>query len=54
MLYAQEEFRQKIIDGILIVIASTVMILGISFIVYLIGINQGHWEPIDWWKLIGG
>ena len=53
-IYAQEEFRQKIIDGILIVIASTVMILGISFIVYLIGINQGHWEPIDWWKLIGG
>ena len=30
------------------------LILGISFIVYLIGINQGHWEPIDWWKLIGG
>ena len=53
-IYAQEEFRQKIIDGILIVVASTIMILGISFIVYVIGINQGHWKPIDWWKLIGG
>ena len=53
-IYAQEEFRQKIIDGILIIIASSVMILGVSFIVYLIGINQGLWKPIDWWKLIGG
>ena len=53
-IYAQEEFRQKIIDGILIIIASSIMILGVSFIVYLIGINQGLWKPIDWWKLIGG
>ena len=53
-IYAQEEFRQKIIDGILIIIASSIMILGVSFIVYLIGINQGLWQPIDWWKLIGG
>ena len=30
------------------------IILGVSFIVYLIGINQGLWQPIDWWKLIGG
>tara|TARA_X000001036_G_scaffold372267_1_gene359621 strand:+ start:115 stop:627 length:513 start_codon:yes stop_codon:yes gene_type:complete len=53
-IYAQEEFRQKIIDGILIIVASSIMILGLSFIIYLIGVNKNLWDPIDWWKLIGG
>lgn len=42
-IYAQEEYRRKVVEIIAIIIAIAAMIGIISFIIYLVGIEKGYW-----------
>lgn len=42
-IYAQEEYRRKVVEIIAIIIAIAAMLGIISFIVYLVGIDKGYW-----------
>lgn len=42
-IYAQEEYRRKVVEIIAIIIAIAAMVGIISFIVYLVGIDKGYW-----------
>ena len=42
-IYAQEEYRRKVVEIIAIIIAIAAMIGIISFMIYLVGIEKGFW-----------
>tara|TARA_B100000902_G_C27158028_1_gene837235 strand:- start:342 stop:854 length:513 start_codon:yes stop_codon:yes gene_type:complete len=54
MIYAQEEFRRQVIDIALVSLGGLLIVAVLSFIIYLVGLDKGYWDAIDWWKLIGG
>ena len=42
-IYAQEEYRRKVVEIIAIIIAIAAMIGIIGFIIYLVGLEKGYW-----------